>query len=202
MWAYDNYKEDGCYMVDGTAEAFSMLKYAMAILTEASDKIIYFPCKQDGIGRYYRENYNLILCTPKAQLRRSSWISIRRKIKKSPKLTYTLQYNREKLDDYCKSKLILKETDIRNQYREYYTRTEIDKKIRKDHLEELVGENLFMVMSKDECYINHFHIAHDLDEYSAGDKYGAWTALGWIITETGIKNMNMEAGKEKEECHM
>ena len=189
MWAYDNYVEDGCYMVDGTAEAYSMLKYAMAILTEASDKIIYFPCKQDGIGRYYRENYNLILCTPKAQLRRSSWISIRRKLKNSKKTTYTLQYNREKLDDYCKSKLMLKDTDIRNRYKDYYTRTEIGKKIRKDHLEELVGENLFMVMSKDECYINHFQIGQDLDEYNAGDEYGAWTALGWIITDTGISNM-------------
>ena len=80
MWAFDDSPEEYCYMVDGTAEVYAALKHAMAILSEASDKIIYFPCKQEGIGRCYRENYNLVLCTPRAQLRRSYWIAIRRKL--------------------------------------------------------------------------------------------------------------------------
>ena len=72
MWAFDNGVEDGC-VIDGVADAFEALKYAMAILVEASDKIIYFPCKQPGIGLHYNvENCNLILCTPKAMLKRSS----------------------------------------------------------------------------------------------------------------------------------
>ena len=96
MWAYDNGPEDGGYMVDEPAEVFSMLKYAMAILTEASDNIIYFPCKQSGIGRFYRENYHLVLCTPKIQLRRSSWINISRKLNNTTKIgKYVLQYNRK-----------------------------------------------------------------------------------------------------------
>lgn len=76
----------------------------------------------------------------------------------------------------------------------YYTKTEISKKVRKDYLEELIGENLFIVMSKEECYINHFQIGKDLDEYNASEEYGAWTALGWIITKTGIKRMKEKAG--------
>ena len=190
MWAYDNYVEDGCYMVDATFEAYSMLKYAMAILVEASDKIIYFPCKQNGIGQCYNENYNLVLCTPKAQFRRSSWISIRRKLKNLNKITYVLQYNRKKLDDYCKKKLLVL-SDYDNKY---YAKTEIAKKMEKHYLQELIGENLFMVISKEECYINHFQIGKNLDEYNDEEQYGAWTAFGLIITETGIRHMKEKAG--------
>ena len=96
MWAYDCSPEEYCYMVDGTAEVFSALKHAMAILTQASDKIIYFPCKQDGIGTCYRDNYNLVLCTLKAQLRRSYWIAIRRKLVPANKRgNYVLRYDRK-----------------------------------------------------------------------------------------------------------
>lgn len=190
MWAYDNWVEDGCYMVDGTIEAYKMLKYAMAILIEASDKIIYFPCKQNGIGQYYNDNYNLILCSPKAQLRRSLWIKLRRKLKYTQKRSYNLQYNREKLDDYCKKFLVEKEYRINQE--KYYAKSEIGKKIEKEHIEELVGENLFMVMGKEECYINHFRIASDMDEYKANESYGVWSAIGWIITETGLKRMKEE----------
>ena len=109
MWAYDNRWEIDHYCVDGSKEAFNLLKYAMAILANASDKIIYFPCKQSGIGDHYNENYNLILCTPKAQLRRSSWISIRRKLGPATKKgSFVLQYDRKKLDDYCRKKLMRK----------------------------------------------------------------------------------------------
>lgn len=192
MWAYDNWREDGCYMVDGVADAFLMLKYAMAILVEASDKIIYFPCKQKGIGQYYRENYNLILCTPKAQFRRSSWISIRRKMKSSPKRSYVLQYNRKKLDDYYREKLAVMEyTKLKGAY--YYLKTEIRKRIQTEHLEEVLGENLFMVLGKEECYFNHYCVAKDLEEYNAESQYGVWSAMGWFITLTGIENMKEDA---------
>lgn len=188
MWAFDDRPEENCYMVDGSVETFSMLKYAMAILAEASDKIIYFPCKQDGIGRCYTDNYNLVLCTPKAQLRRSSWIAIRRKLTNANKIgNYVLKYNRKKLDDFCECKLMAFESHGTDN--KLYLKPEISKKITKDHLEELVGENLFMVLGKEECIYNHYRIAEDLDEYCAGDEYGAWTALGWIITNKGFERM-------------
>ena len=72
-------------------------------------------------------------------------------------------------------------------------RTEIEKMIDKEHLEEVVGENLFMVLGKDECLFNHYRIAKDLDEYCAGDDYGAWTTMGWIITQKGLQNMKRRA---------
>lgn len=192
MWAFDDSPEEYCYMVDGTAEVYAALKHAMAILSEASDKIIYFPCKQEGIGRCYRENYNLVLCTPKAQLRRSYWIAIRRKLILANRIgNYVLRYNRKKLDDFCKKKLMVMES--RGTESKLMLRTEIGKKFDKEHLEEVVGETLFMVLGKDECLYNHYLIAKDLDEYCAGDDYGAWTAMGWIITQKGIQNMKLRA---------
>lgn len=192
MWAFDDSPEEYCYMVDGTAEVYAALKHAMAILSEASDKIIYFPCKQEGIGRCYRENYNMVLCTPRAQLRRSYWIAIRRKLIPANRIgNYVLIYNRKKLDDFCKKKLMVMES--RGTESKLMLRTEIGKKFDKEHLEEVVGETLFMVLGKDECLYNHYLIAKDLDEYCAGDDYGAWTAMGWIITQKGLQNMKRRA---------
>lgn len=182
MWAYDDRPEMDRYMVDGSAEAFSMLKYAMAIMVQASDKIIYFPCKQDG-------DYNLVLCTPKAQLRRSSWIAIRKKISPATKRgTYTLRYNRKKLDDYCEKMLFEKDSGYRVEER--YPRPEISKKMEKEHLEELLGENLFMVLSREECYYNHYYIARNLDKYKAGGRDGIWSKIGWIATQRGIAELH------------
>lgn len=169
-------------MVDGSAEAFSMLKYAMAIMVQASDKIIYFPCKQDG-------DYNLVLCTPKAQLRRSTWIAIRRKISSTTKRgTYILQYDRKKLDDYCEKQIF--QTDSKCRSGDKYLCPEIGRKIEKEHLEELLGENLFMVLSKEECYYNHYYIARNLDKYKAGGRDGIRSEIGWIITQRGIAELH------------
>lgn len=192
MWAFDDRPEEDCYMVDGTAEVYAALKHAMAILSEASDKIIYFPCKQAGIGRCYQENYNLILYTPKAQLRRSYWIAIRRKLVPANGIgNYVLKYNRKKLDDFCEKKLMAMES--RGTESKLELRTEVGKKIEEEHLEEVVGENLFLVLGKNECLYNHYLIAKDLDEYCAGDDYGAWSAMGWIITQKGLQNMKQRA---------
>lgn len=150
MWAFDDRPEEDCYMVDGTVETYSALKYAMAILAEASDKIIYFPCKQNGIGRYYSTNYNLILCTPKVQLRRSSWIAIRRKLINGNRVgNYVLHYNRKKLDDFCEKTLMMMESSGTGS--KLTLRVEAGKRIAKAHLEEVLGDNLFIVLGKEEC---------------------------------------------------
>ncbi len=188
MWVYDDRPEEDCYMVDGPPEVFSMLKYAFAILIEASDKIIYFPCKQDGIGSYYTENYDLVLCGPKAQFRRSLWVKLKRKLQDS-NLTekYVLQYSRKKLDDFCLSRLL--EKDDRYNSVRYFIKTEMAKKMKKEYFEEVVGETVFMVVGKEECYYYHYRICKDLDEYEAGYRYGTWTAVGYILPDKAIQSM-------------
>ena len=59
-----------------------------------------------------------------------------------------------------------------------------------------------MVLSKEECYRNHYLIAKDLDEYRDSSEYGAWTAFGWIITTAGIKKMKEKAKKAEEEAEV
>ena len=192
MWVFD----DGFYgkltcCVDGCKEAFLMLKYAMAILTEASNKIIYFPCKQNGIGRYYNESYNLILCTPKAQLRHSSWTAIRRKLNNANKKgSYVLHYNRSKLDDFYEKKMT--ELSGYSGMQELCLRSEIDKEIKKKHYDKIMGENYFSVLGKEECYYNHYQISKDLDRYNPDDDIGRWTAMGYILTEKILQDMEAE----------
>lgn len=202
MYAFNDWPEEDCYMVDGSTKAFSMLKYALAILIEASDKIIYFPCKKNGLSGCYTDNYNLVLCTPKAQFHRSSWIAIRRKLNASTKRgSYCLQYNRKKLDDFCRKKLFEKQSEntdttwiyIHNFVGGSCTRntvkTEICQKIREEHLEKLIGENLFLVLGKLECYVSHYSIAEELDKFKSGSEFGTHSALGWILPQNAILRM-------------
>ena len=188
MWAFDNGVEDGC-VIDGVADAFEALKYAMAILVEASDKIIYFPCKQTGIGLHYNiENCNLILCTPKAMLKRSSWIAIRRKlIPANKKGSYVLQYNPDKLIDFCEKKLM--HPKYQGMESKFIWKEEIWKKMHREQLAEVIGENLFMVFGKEECYYHHYHIIMDLENLNDGEEYGRFTSLGWMVTNKGLEDM-------------
>ena len=191
MWAFDNGMEDGC-VIDGVADAFEALKYAMAILVEASDKIIYFPCKQAGIGfNYNAENCNLILCTPKAMLKRSSWIAIRKKlIPVNKKGSYVLQYNSDKLIDFCENNLMhLKSQGIES---ELILKEEVRKKMRTNYLEDVVGENLFLLFGKEECYYHHYQIVIDLENLNE-EEYGRFTSLGWIVTNKGLKLMRSDS---------
>lgn len=198
MWAFDDWPEENSYMVDGTAYAFKLLKLACAILISSPDKIIYFPCKQSGIGRYYRNNYHLVLCSPGVQLRRTGWVQIRRKISRKTWIgKYKFCYDRQKLDDYC-TKNLIERYETGTEAGKYMLRTQIGKKIDKTHVEEAVGDTLFMIIGKEECYYNHYRIAKDLDEYSDANKSSNWTAFGWIITKRGIEDMKREAKQEAE----
>lgn len=200
MWAYDHdYPAEDRQMVDGSLEVFSLLKYAMAILIMASDKIIYFPCHQEGIGRYYDENYDLVLCTPKVQLRRSSWIKIRRKMNnKTRKGNCIIRYDRKKLDDFCEKKLL--DTYDRGLKRCITIKPEFVKKIRAEHLEKVEDNTMFWVLGKTECYCAHYHTVRDVDEMENEETIQLWSWFGWFLSDMLIYKMYEEAetGQYKE----
>ena len=81
---------------------------------------------------------------------------------------------------------------------EYALKAVSGKEIDRFHVEELVGDTLFMVLGKAECYFNHYLIGKDLDEYGDLDYVGARTAFGWIITKKGIEDMKCRAEKDAE----
>lgn len=81
----------------------------------------------------------------------------------------------------------------RCQKTKWIIRKEISKKINRTHIEEVLDDTLFMVLSKEECYCKHQIISEDLEEYTDSSEYGAWTAFGWIITTAGLRKMKEEA---------
>ena len=196
MWAYDDTWESGYYAVDGPYEVFSMLRYAMAILIASSDKIIYFPCKQYGIGRYYNENYNLVICSPRVQLRRSSWNDLRNKlIQKNKRGSYVLRYDRKKLDDYCMKYILYKDCGFGNKY---YIREDVRKQMHKEYHEKIEGETLFLVMNKIECYYNHYSVCESMDKLLECNEGCYSSAMGWIFSKQWIDRMIKEEKEEEE----
>lgn len=203
MWVVEGDDKDDTFWIDAAVEGHVAFKYAMAILAEASDKIIYFPCKQKGLGGYYSTNYNLILCTPKVQLRRSLWPSIRRKLNdKNKRGKYVLHYNRKKLDDFCEKKLMVKESHGPEATLEL--RAEIAKKMDKDFLEEIIEDNYFVVLGKENCIDYHYRIAKDLDKYDADNDVGM-SIVGRIFSQKELQRMSHlgmhEHGRKYHESH-
>lgn len=199
MWAFDDYPEEDMFMVDGCKEAFMWLKYAFAVLANDSGKIIYFPCRQEGIGRYYAmPTYDLVLCRPELQLRRSLWFRIRRKLdKKHYTGKYVLAYNRRKLDDYYESglgkKYQMEEGYNGRTYLPYYLRRQ------KKNVERILGDTMFVVLSRIEWLVYHHNTAEDLDDYRSSKGSMIWSAIGWIISDGELEDMYRIVEEEEKE---
>lgn len=191
MWAFDDDPEEDILMVDGCKEAFMWMKYAFAILANYPNKIIYFPCKQSAINGHYNDNYHLVLCRPEVQLRRSLWSRIKKKINQKHIIEkFILSYDRKKLDDYYK-KVLCKKYMLRYTAHDHKSGIVSDFKFKKGyhkHVEEIVGDTLFMVLSRVECFKYHYDTAKDLDEYCSGNKYNIWSSIGWILSDINIKD--------------
>lgn len=191
MWAFDDDPEEYMLMVDGCKDAFMWMKYAFAILANYPNKIIYFPCKQSAINGYYNDNYHLVLCRPEVQLRRSLWTRIKKKINQKHIIEkFVLQYDRKKLDDYYEKGLREKQpVEIplckdRKQLLNYKPQ-----KGYHTHTEEIIGDTIFIVLNRVECFDYHYNTAKDLDDYSSNSDYPIWSSIGYIISDKQIKDM-------------
>lgn len=196
MWTVEEMHpgvEEGFLRIDGCKEAFCQMCYAFAVLANFPDKIIYFPCKQEGMGESYRENYHLVLCRAGLSFERSLWPRLYRGLdQKHYSGKFVLQYDRQKLDNYFLKELwnyyVLDSPgtfpkEIHNQmYRGYFG------EIRKD--------TVFMVLRRTECYIYHFMTADALDHYhSGGECLCGW--IGWILSDRYIRSMYQKAEKQE-----
>lgn len=192
MWAFDDYPEEDCLMIDGCAAAFKLLSYAFAILANEPDKLIYFPSKQEGIGRYYKENYDAVLGRPELQFRRSLWPRIRRKLNKQHwQGHYRHSYDKKKLND-CFENLIMKKYDPSWMHVPRYDRQE------KFHVEEILGDTAFWVLTRPECYEYHYHTTKDLEEIGNSSDYMEWSSIGYIFSEQTIGRMYSDMREEEE----
>lgn len=195
MWAIEIHKDEGGTEVTGCEEAFSWLRYAFAILAEYPDKIIYFPCKQEGIGDYYIPNYNLVLCRPELQFKRHLWPRIKRKLDRYHWAgKFALKYDRKKLDSYYE-KGLWTWCEMEKSYRYGVSIPDyILEKAYKRQTIEIRGNTMFMVLERILYYDWHYTTAKDLDDYHSGDNCPyIWSAIGWIIPDGTIRAMYREA---------
>lgn len=189
MWVMDDRDMTGIHFtIDGCKEAYRQMKYAFAILANFPDKIIYFPCRQERIGNYHLESYHLVLCRPELQFKRSLWVRIKRKLdKKHLSGKFVLQYDRQKLDDYVRKGLWKHYTCLVSSKSRYLDiPTEMYREMWSEHLEEVRGDTVFMVLGRTECYACHYETADSLDRYCSGtDKYMS-TGIGWLVSDGNI----------------
>ncbi len=200
MWAFDCHPEENMLMVDGCQKAFKWMKYAFAILANDDSKIIYFPCKQSGIGHYYSmPTYHLVLCRPELQLRRSRWFQIKKKLdKKHVSGKYVLSYNRKKLVDYYESGLGGK-YPVKSGWRAGQVYIPCYLTESKQKVEEILGDTIFFIMPRLNWLEYHYQTIKDLDSCTAGDGAPLWSAIGWIMRDRNIREMQKEAEEEKKD---
>lgn len=187
MWAFECH-EDGI-MIDGCMGAFKLLSYAFAILANEPDKLIYFPCRQEGIGQYYADNKDAVLCRPELQLRRSLWTKIRKKLDRQHyRGKYCFQYDKKKLNDYFEKVLMKTENS-------YWVAL---KKQEKYFVKEILGDTAFFVYPRVECYAAHYHTVSAMVHPDLGKDKEKWSWIGYIYTETAI-GWHYERAKKEEE---
>lgn len=199
MWAFDDFPEEDMLMVDGCKEVFLWMKYAFAILANYPEKILYFPCKQEGIGRYYKDNHHVVLCRPELQLRRSLWFRLKKKLDKRHSVEkFSFVYDRKKLDDFYEKGLWKRYPveywggNDRGHIPDYVYGQQKEK-----HVEEIIGDTVFMVLGRVECFAWHYNTAKDLDEYQGGEQNPLWSAIGYIMSDEDIEEMYRETEEEK-----
>lgn len=196
MWAYDDHPAEEMMLVDGCREAFEWLTYACAILANDKDKIIYFPCKQEGIGSYYSESYHLVMCRAELQFKRSLWFRIKDKLDKNHYAgKYVFVYHQKKLMDYyesgCGNKYPAEERWGIKRIPNYLMYS-------KKNVEQILGDTVFLVRPRLEWMDYHYFMAKELEQFGKKVERVYFLAMGWIASEEKIKKMYENAEKLKE----
>ena len=180
-WAYycgDNFLYD--YAVDTDIVGCKWLRYAMAALIAAPDKIVYFPIRTPGgFHGYYPINYDAIYVRPELQFRQSEWIRLRQQLTPSHRIQqYVLRYEPDKLCDYI--------SGFRDDPRRYFRA----KRRLNQETDIFRGDTVFFTLLKETCYLCHqdlLDVAHPNDlkfgiPYSGFDLH----TLGWFMSDCSI----------------
>lgn len=203
MWAYDNSAEWGYVRIDGTAKAHYLMCYALDILARNKNKIIYFPCKQEGIGGIYHKNWSLVMCRPELQLRRSLWFKIKKNLDKkhlTGRFKYTFDPDRS--IGYFRDiipKKFKTEDDwvIHGEKRISHYKKKYD-----HHVEEVIGDTAFLVLTKEECFQRHFDtliaLRDNPNPYGIGWDGLEYAGIGYILGNKYLANLYKEKRKDEE----
>lgn len=195
MWPYDAHPGEEMLLIDGCKEAFEWLTYACAILANDKEKIIYFPCKQEGIGRLYNEPYHLVMCRAELQFRRSLWFRIKDKLdKKHYSGKYVFGYQQKKLVDYyesgCGHKYPVEDNWDFKKIPNYLMYS-------KRNVEEILGDTVFIVRPRLEWLDYHYYMVKELEQFGREDVRVHIVSMGSIFSEEEIKRMYEDVKKYK-----
>ena len=159
--------------------------HALGVLIADPSKIIYFPIKK--AKPYIRptyENYHLVMARPELQFKRSRWFDIKGRIDRRHWVgKYTFNYNEQKLLDFYEK---YKDSDL-------YWKKPCYPDRRKDYVEQLIGDTVFLILPKEVCYHYHHFAAESLSDAIKGipnaydDEYGDFVEIGWLLPDVLAK---------------
>lgn len=164
-WAFDDFPEDDQLMLDGSPAFMSQVQSALAALIADPYLIIYFPIRHKD-SKHYGRTYDAVILRPELQFRFGHWKSVKRKLDRKHWVgKYTIRQDKKKLDDLWAKK-----------YSEQYWRIDWDRKT-----ERLLGDTVFLCLPESICLHYHSAISSAMNYYRAGDTYGTWAGIGYII---------------------
>lgn len=177
--------------IDGSEKVFEYILYIYVILANNKDVIIYVPCKQQNfMSDQYEYSRNLIIYRRELQFRRSLWFKIKKKLNKNTKINkYILSYDQKKLLDYYEKGLWynFNPANIRNQM--ISLPGYLLDKICREYKEEVIEDNLFCIISRESCYIDHYMIVEHLNEYYKSNEDMAHAYVGAVMSDDFIKKL-------------
>lgn len=175
-------EDDNGYMVKLKTAYYNFWK-RMRGMADFPFKIIYFPVKSDGIGKYYKENYKLVLVRENLQFRRSYWYGIKPRLdKKHWKGKFVFQYDSQKLCDFYHKKI-----------ENVWGREGEEKRDWEVYTEEILGDTMFMVMPRNDCYQYHCDLVDAIKDVGKEGEVG-WLA-GYVLSRGWIEEMEKENRK-------
>ena len=178
-WAYDCY-DDGRYEIDGNIETFRWLKYALAVLIQSPDRIVYLPIRKEDTKDCIFSSYDAVITRPELQFRRSEWIKLRRQLNAAHRVSdYRLQYRPERYNAFS--------AGFENSARYYRARRRLAQEV-----DVLLGSTVFLTLIRESCCLYHNEIEdairndRDISECFPISGF-AMRNIGWIFPDCAIQ---------------
>lgn len=173
---YENFDEE--YIIDASADGWRILRYAIAVLLEAEDRIVYLPTRNNNRTtpiRSFYENYDAVLTIHGLHLRRSEWIKLRRQLNPANRVqNFALRYRPEKIVSQAEAE---SEQYMRWHYNKLESQTQ----------KNLLGNTIFFSLPR-EWYASAFASSLEVELDIQDNEWGQIVDIffGWMLPNKTI----------------